>query len=101
MKITGNKLDRKGKVVILKNCVLFPGCITELNNIEIDNVKNLLVVMSKYLLMRYIIRIEKPQESYGHILEMNQMIKKKALHHLSSNRDLQAIIVLIVLQMHK
>ena len=37
--------DRNYKEVIFKNCALFNYCISEINNSQLDNAKNLDVVM--------------------------------------------------------
>ena len=41
------------KKVIFKNCVPFTYCISEINNTEVDNAKNIDVVMSMYNLIEY------------------------------------------------
>ena len=57
------------KGVAFKNCAPFTNCISEINNTQIDNAKDIDIVMPMYnLIMR------KHQEVYGNILEMNQMI---------------------------
>ena len=45
--------DRNNKQAIFKNCTLFTGCITEINNTQVDNAKDLDVVMSMYNLIGY------------------------------------------------
>ena len=39
--------------MILKNCVLFTNCISEIKNTQVDNVKDLDVVMPVYNLIEY------------------------------------------------
>ena len=39
--------------MILKNCVLFTNCISEIKNTQVDNVKDLDVVMPVYNLTEY------------------------------------------------
>ena len=40
--------DRNNKQVIFKNCTLFIDCITEVNNTQVDNAKDLDFVMPMY-----------------------------------------------------
>ena len=39
------QVDERNKGVILKNCAPFTDCVSEINNIHIDNVKHIDVVM--------------------------------------------------------
>ena len=51
------RLDERNKGVTFKNCVLlvlFTGCISEMNNTQIDNAKYINVVMTEYNLIEYI-----------------------------------------------
>ena len=41
------------KKVIFKNCVPFTYCISEINNTEVDNAKDINVVMPMYNLIEY------------------------------------------------
>ena len=45
--------DRNNKQGIFKNCAPFSDCITEINNTQVNNAKDLDVVMSMYSLMEY------------------------------------------------
>ena len=45
--------DRKGKKAIFKNCALFTDWITEINNTQVNNEKDLDVVMPIYNLIEY------------------------------------------------
>ena len=45
--------DRNNKQAIFKNCAPFTDCITEINNTQVDNAKDLDVVMSMYNLIEY------------------------------------------------
>ena len=45
--------NRNNEQVIFKNCAPFTDCITEINNTQVDNVKDLDVVMRMYNLMEY------------------------------------------------
>ena len=46
-----NPSNRKN--TIIKNCVSFTVCISEINNTQIDNAKNIHLVMSMYNLLEY------------------------------------------------
>ena len=66
--------DERDKGVAFKNCALFINCISEINNTQIDNGKDIDIVMPMYNLRKYSDNYAKHQEVYGNILEMNQMM---------------------------
>ena len=45
--------DERDKGVTFKNCVPFTKCISRINNTEIDNAKDIDIVMSMYNLIEY------------------------------------------------
>ena len=45
--------NNTNKKVIFKNCSMFSSCISEINNIQIDNAKDLDFVMNMYNLIEY------------------------------------------------
>ena len=45
--------DRNNKHVIFKNCTLLTDCITVINNTQVDNAKDLDIIMSMYNLTEY------------------------------------------------
>ena len=47
------RADERNKEVIFKNCALFTECISEINNIQIDNAKDIDVVTPMYSLIEY------------------------------------------------
>ena len=47
------RADERDKGVIFKNCAPFINCKTEINNTEIDNAKDIDIVMSMYNLIEY------------------------------------------------
>ena len=49
---TANSNNNDEKVVF-KNCAPFTGCVSEINNTQIDNAKDIDVVMPKYNLIEY------------------------------------------------
>ena len=53
----GNKIANKftnwNKEVVFKNCALFRDCISEIKNIQLDNAKNIDIVMNMYNLIEY------------------------------------------------
>ena len=55
-----NNYDKK---VIFKNCAPFTNCISEINNTQIDNAKDIDIVMSMHKLIEYIDNYEKTTES--------------------------------------
>ena len=54
---------KKNKGVIFKNCVPFSDCISQINNTQIDNAKNLDVVMPMYNLTECSNNYSKTSES--------------------------------------
>ena len=60
--------DEKNKGIIFKNCVPFINCKSEINNTEIDNAKDIDIVMRMYKLTEYSDSYsEKHLEVYGNI----------------------------------
>ena len=45
--------NNTGKKVIFKNCAPFTDCISEINNTQVNNVKDINIVMSLYNLIEY------------------------------------------------
>ena len=45
--------NNNGIQVVLKNCTPFTNCISEITNIQIDNAKDIDVVIPMYILMEY------------------------------------------------
>ena len=68
------KADERNKGVIFENCAPFINCKIEINNIEIDNAKDIGIVMSIYDLINYSKNYSKTSSSLWHIKEMRQMI---------------------------
>ena len=51
--------DERNKGLISKDCVLFINCKSSINYTEIDNAKNIDIVMPMYTLIKYIDNLEK------------------------------------------
>ena len=49
----GANVNNNNKKVIFKNCAPFTNCISEINNTQIDNAKNIDIVMPMYNLIEY------------------------------------------------
>ena len=47
------QLSKRNKVEIFKNCASFTYCISQINNTQVDNAKDLDVVMPMHILMKY------------------------------------------------
>ena len=45
--------DERGKGVAFKNCAPFTNCISEINNTQVDNAKDIDIVMPMYNLIEY------------------------------------------------
>ena len=46
-------VNNTGKKVIFKNCAPFTNCISEINNTQVDNAKDIDIVMPMYNLIEY------------------------------------------------
>ena len=68
------RLDEINKGVIFKNCPPFTDCISEINNTQIDNAKDIDVVMPMYHLIEHSDNYSKHLKVCGNIIEMIQMI---------------------------
>ena len=55
--------DERDKGVAFKNCALFTNCISEINNMQIDNAKDIDIVMPMYNLIEYSDNYEKASGS--------------------------------------
>ena len=60
----GRQPDEREKEVIFKNCALFTNCISIINNTQIDNAKDLDVVMQVYKLLEYIDNYSKKSKGW-------------------------------------
>ena len=68
----GAAANNDDKKVIFKNCAPFTNCIREINNTQIDNAKDIDIVMSMYNLIEYSDNYAKKQEAYGSIVKTYQ-----------------------------
>ena len=50
---TARQADERDKGVALKNCAPFTNCISEINNTQVDNAKDIDIVMPMYNLIEY------------------------------------------------
>ena len=66
--------NEKNKQVIHKNCALFNNCISKVNNNQVDNTKDLHIVILIYNLIQYSYDTQKHWKIYGSITKMIQMI---------------------------
>ena len=66
--------DERNKIVIFKNCAPFINCKSEINNTEIDDAKDIYIVMPMYNITEYSNNHFKYLEVYGNITNMSQMI---------------------------
>ena len=51
--VATRQADKRNKGVVFKNCAPFINCISEINNTEIDNAKDIDIVMPMYSLIEY------------------------------------------------
>ena len=66
--------DERNKGVIFTNCAPFTNCKSETNNIEIDNAKDIDIVMQMYNLIEYSDNYSKHLDVCANITEISQMI---------------------------
>ena len=71
----GAAANNTNKKVIFKNCAPFTNCISEINNTQIDNAKDIDIVMPMYNLIEYSDNYakQKQQEVYGNIVKIYQL----------------------------
>ena len=62
----GVAVNNTNKKVIFKNCPPFTNCIREINNAQIDNAKNIDIVMAMYNLIEYSDNYAKTTGSHYH-----------------------------------
>ena len=86
------RADERNEGVIFKNCAPFTDFIKEANNTQIDNAKDIDVVMPMYNL----IKRSDNGSVYGSSKEMSQLIQYKILNHANSKLNLK--IMLFILQ---
>ena len=60
--------NNTNKKVIFKNCAPFTKCISEINNSNVDDAKDIDIVMPIYNLIEYSDNIQKHQELCGSIV---------------------------------
>ena len=68
----GAAVNNIHKKVIFKNCAPFTNYISEINNTQIDNAKDIDIVMPMYNLIEYSDNMQKQQEVYGNIVMIYQ-----------------------------
>ena len=56
------------KKKIFKNCAPFTNCISEINNAQVDNAKDIHIVMPMYNVIEHSDNYSKHQEVYGNIV---------------------------------
>ena len=70
--------DGRNKGAACKNCAPFTKCISRINNTDIDNAKDIDIVMLMYNLIEYSNIMQKHQEVYINTTKMNSMITFKS-----------------------
>ena len=72
---TAREGDERKKEVIFRNYAPLTNCISKMNNAQVDNAKDVDVVMLMYDLIEYSNNYSKNPEVYGNITEMNQILR--------------------------
>ena len=65
--------NNTNKKVIFKNCAPFTKCISEINNIQVDNAEDIYIVMPMYNLIEYSDNYSEHLEAYGNIVRIYQL----------------------------
>ena len=68
-----NNNNNNNNKAIFKNCAPFTNCISEVNNTQIDNAKDIDIVMPMYNIINTVIIMQKQQEVYGNIVKIYQL----------------------------
>ena len=63
----------RNKKVTFKNCTPFTDCISKINNTQVDNAKDIDIVMPMYNLTELVTIIQKHLEAYGNIVKVYQL----------------------------
>ena len=61
--VTDAAPNNKNKKVIFKNCALFTNCVTEINNTQVDNAKDVDIIMIMYNVIKYSDNYSKTSEN--------------------------------------
>ena len=69
----GAAVNNNNKKVIFKNCAPFTNCISKINNTQIDNAKDIDIVIPMYNLIEYSDNMQKQQDVYGNIVKIYQL----------------------------
>ena len=85
------RADERNEGVIFKNCAPFTDFIKEANNTQIDNAKDIDVVMPMYNL----IKRSDNGSVYGSSKEMSQLIQYKILNHANSKLNLKVMLFIL------
>ena len=70
---TAATVNKKNKEVVFKNCAPFIDCISEINNMQIDNAKDSDAVMNMNNLIEYSENYLQTSGSYGSTIEIIQL----------------------------
>ena len=69
----GAAANNTNKRLIFKICAPFSNCISEINNTQIDNAKDVDIVMPMYNVIEYSDNYSKHLEAYGNIVKIYQL----------------------------
>ena len=75
----GASANNTNKKVIFNICASFTNCISEINNTQEDNTKDIDVAMPMYNLIEYSINYSKHLTAYGNIVELVRKINCNAI----------------------
>ena len=75
--------DERDKGVAFKNCAPFNNCISEINNTQVDNIKDIDIVMPMYNLIEYSDNYAKTTGNLWQYFRDDPIDNSEILNHLS------------------
>ena len=91
-------LDERNKGSIFKNVSPFTDCISEINNIQVDNAKYIDVIMPIYNLIECSGNYSKHQIVCGNIIDTIQLILQQDLNHSNTRLKKQEKLLPLEIQ---
>ena len=85
--LEGNDANKRNKDLAFRNNAPFINGISEINGVNIDNIKDLDVLMPMYNLLEYSKNYKKQQGVCGIMIEMNQVILSLLILNLLNTRQ--------------
>ena len=75
------------KIIVIKNCAPFTNCISEINNTQMDNVKDIDIAMPMYNLIEYSNNYFETSGSLWHYYRDESFLDNAAITDFSANNN--------------